>query len=256
MIKLKSPKEIEKIKRASLIVAQALDLAATMMEPGIPTSEVDHAVDAFIRSRGGRPAFKGYGDPRKPFPTATCISIDEEVVHGIPGSRKLETGMIVGVDVGVEIDGYFGDSARTYPIGEVSEEKKRLMAATRDALDLAIKTIVPNVTHLSDIGHAVQSRVEREGFSVVRDLVGHGIGQHLHEEPQIPNYGSPGRGVVLKPGMVLAIEPMINAGTYAVKVLRDGWTVVTVDGKPSAHYEHTVAILETGVERLTIANAN
>ena len=130
------------------------------------------------------------------------------------------------------------------------------MAATRDALDLAIKTIVPNVTHLSDIGHAVQSRVEREGFSVVRDLVGHGIGQHLHEEPQIPNYGSPGRGVVLKPGMVLAIEPMINAGTYAVKVLRDGWTVVTVDGKPSAHYEHTVAILETGVERLTIANAN
>ena len=255
MIKLKSPKEIDKIRRASVIVAQALDLAATMMEPGIPTIEIDRAIESFIRSKNGKPAFKGYGERSNPYPSSVCISIDEEVVHGIPGTRKLDRGMIVGVDIGVELDGYFGDSARTYAIGEISDEKKRLMAATKDALDLAIGIIVPNETKLSDIGHKVQTRVEREGFSVVRDLVGHGIGQQLHEDPQIPNYGMPGRGVTLKAGMTLAIEPMINAGTYAVKVLRDGWTVVTADGKPSAHFEHTVAITEAGAVRLTVSGA-
>ncbi len=253
MIKLKSPKEIDKIRKASVIVAEALDLAATMIAPGITTGEIDRAVEAYIRSRNGRPAFKGYGDRSHPFPAATCISIDEEVVHGIPGPRQLEPGTIVGIDIGVELDGYFGDSARTFAVGEISEEKQRLMTATLDALELAIAAIVPNESRLSDIGYTVQSRVEREGFSVVRDLVGHGIGKQLHEEPQVPNYGSPGRGVVLKPGMTLAIEPMINAGTYMVKVLRDGWTVVTADGKPSAHFEHTVAITETGTVRLTVS---
>ena len=252
MIYLKTPEEIEKIRRASEIVAECLNLAETMMVPGVATAEIDRAVEAHIRSRKARPAFKGYGLKTKPFPAATCISINEEVVHGIPGPRRLEAGMIVSVDVGVQCDGYYGDGAQTFAIGEVDEEKQRLLVATRDALEQTVDRIIPNVSRLSDIWHNIQIRVEADGFSVVRDLVGHGIGRNLHEEPQIPNYGVPGCGVVLKPGMVLAIEPMINAGTYAVKTLPDGWTVVTADGKPSAHFEYTVALKEHGAERLSV----
>ncbi|MDK9700225.1 MAG: type I methionyl aminopeptidase [bacterium] len=252
MIKLKTPKEIEKIRRAGNLVARCLELAGKMVEPGLPTIEIDRAIEALIRSSGGKPVFKGYGPRDNPFPSSTCISIDEEVVHGIPSARKLETGMIVGVDVGVELDGYIGDAARTFAVGEISDLKKRLMQATEESLAIAIDQIVPDVSHLSDIGYTVQTHVEARGFSVVRDLCGHGVGQKMHEDPQVPNYGQKGRGVILRPGIVIAIEPMINAGTYAVKVLKDGWTVVTADGKPSAHFEHTVAITEQGPQRLTI----
>ncbi|MCX7835380.1 MAG: type I methionyl aminopeptidase [bacterium] len=250
-IKLKTPDEVKKIRRASQIVAKCLKFVSSLMVEGITTKEIDQEIEAFILREGGKPAFKGYGNPLNPFPFASCISIDNVVVHGIPSDQKLLRGMIVGIDVGVEVDGFFGDAAYTFAVGKISPDKQKLLDVTELALNEAIKQIKPNQSRLSDIGATVQSIVEQNGFSVVRDLVGHGIGKSLHEEPQVPNYGNYGFGPILQTGMTLAIEPMINMGTYEVKTLADGWTVVTIDGKPSAHFEHTVYIGKDCVEILT-----
>ncbi|MBN1541206.1 type I methionyl aminopeptidase [candidate division KSB1 bacterium] len=240
MIAIRNAIEIEKIGRSARIVGGALKLAGSLLKPGIRTREIDKEVEEYIRSKGARPAFKGFHG----FPAATCISIDEEVVHGIPGDKTLQSGQIVSIDIGVELDGYYGDAAQTFAVGEVSEEKKKLMQVTREALTLGIEQAREG-NRLYDIGYAIQQKVESEGFSVVRDLVGHGIGQELHEPPQIPNYGRRNKGARLVKGMVFAIEPMVNVGTWEVITREDEWTVVTADGKPSAHYEHTIAITES-----------
>ncbi len=212
------------------------------MVPGTLDRDVDQLIESRIRSRGAKPAFKGYKGPEgTPFPASSCISIDAEVVHGIPGNRILQSGQIVGLDIGVELDGYYGDCARTFLIGDVGEEIKRLVAVTRECLDKGIsKTRVGN--RLSDVSHAIQTWAEGKGYSVVRELSGHGVGKALHEEPQIPNFGLPGRGPKLLPGMTLAIEPMINLGTRDVTTCGDGWTVTTADGLPSAHWEETIVV--------------
>jgi methionyl aminopeptidase len=212
--------------------------------------ELDHEIDRFIRSFGGRPAFKGYKVNGKVFPASSCISVEAEVVHGIPGPRKLKAGEIVSVDVGVEYNNFFGDAAKTYAIGQIDALRQRLMKTTWESLYEGIaKARARN--RLNDISHAIQKYVESAGFSVVRDLVGHGVGRHLHEEPQIPNYGKPNEGPKLKAGMVLAIEPMVNAGRYEVVTASDDWTVVTADKQPSAHFEHTIVIREGEAEILT-----
>lgn len=251
-IRLKTLEEVSKIRTASKIVAKCLKEIGSLIREGVTTKEIDQEIEKIIISEGGRPAFKGYGNPANPFPFSSCISIDEVVVHGLPSNRKLKQGMIVGVDVGVEYDGFFGDAAYTFAVGNISNEKQKLLSVTQLALEEAISQIKPNQSRLSDIGATVQRIVEANGFSVVRDLVGHGIGRNLHEEPQIPNYGKPGFGPILQTGMTLAIEPMINIGTYEVKTLSDGWTVVTADGKPSAHFEHTIYIGKDCVEKLTV----
>ncbi|HPR88530.1 MAG TPA: type I methionyl aminopeptidase [bacterium] len=247
MITIRSEKEIELIRQSGRILAGALRLAESRIAAGLVTGELDTEIAAYIRAQGGTPAFKGYNG----YPANTCISIDAQVVHGIPGHRALQEGEIVSVDVGVLLHGYYSDAARTFAVGAVDAEKQRLMQVTRASLDKGIAAAIEG-NRLSDIGHAVQSHVEAAGFSVVRDLVGHGIGQAMHEEPQIPNYGVPGQGPRLKEGMVLAIEPMVNAGGWQVRTLEDGWTVVTADSKPSAHYEHTVAIRKGAAEILTL----
>jgi methionyl aminopeptidase len=247
MIAIRSEREIELIRLSGRILAGALRLAEGLIAAGISTGELDDEIAAFIRAQGGTPAFKGYNG----YPANSCISIDDQVVHGIPGKRTLKEGEIVSVDVGVLLQGYYSDAARTFRVGAVSELKERLMQVTRESLEKGIAAAVDG-NRLSDIGHAVQSHVEAAGFSVVRDLVGHGIGQAIHEEPQIPNYGTPGQGPRLKSGMVFAIEPMVNAGSWQVKTLDDRWTVVTSDGKPSAHYEHTVVIRKGTAEILTL----
>ncbi|RMF07877.1 MAG: type I methionyl aminopeptidase [Candidatus Neomarinimicrobiota bacterium] len=241
MVRIRSPREIALIEAANQIVARTLDMLEEHIQPGVSLLELDRLAEDFIRSQGARPAFKGYMG----FPASLCISVDDEVVHGIPSKRTLEAGQIVGVDCGAEKDGYFGDSARTFPVGEVSPEKQQLMAVTRASLYKGIEQAVPG-NFVSDIGHAVQSHVESYGYSVVRELVGHGIGTELHEDPQVPNYGAPKQGLRLKEGMCLAIEPMINAGRKEVYTASDGWTVRTRDGYPSAHFEHTIAIEKTG----------
>jgi methionyl aminopeptidase len=246
MIAIRSPREIEHIKRSCRIVVEAFGVVEKLMKPRVRTSEVDSEVEEFILSRGARPAFKGF----QGYPANICISIDNQVVHGIPGRRKLERGQIVSVDIGVELEGYYGDGAKTFPIGEVSEEKKRLMAVTRKALYEGIKAAQEG-NRLSDISYAVQFTVEDAHFSVVRDLVGHGIGRMLHEDPQIPNFGKPHQGPRLRAGMVLAIEPMVNLGDYLVRTIDDDWTVETVDGLPSAHFEHTVVVNKGEPEILT-----
>lgn len=251
-VTIKSPREIELIKESSKIVAEVIALVGSRIKAGIYTKELDELAERYIRSRGATPAFKGYGhDKKNLFPASLCISVDEEVVHGIPNGRKLEEGQIVSIDVGVKKDGYYGDSARTFAVGRISEEKQRLMRVTEESLYKGIEqAIVGN--HIHDVSFAVQKYVEANGFSVVRDLVGHGVGKSLHEEPAIPNYGDPGTGVKLKEGMVLAIEPMVNAGTYKVEYdAGDGWTVRTADRKPSAHYEHTVVVRKGEAEILT-----
>lgn len=250
MILVKSKKEIEHIRESSRIVAEVLDLIEGMIRPGITTGELDKAAEDHIRSRGGTPAFKGYGPRENPFPAALCTSVDSEVVHGIPGSRVLNEGEILSVDVGVKKNGYYGDAARSFRVGTVSPEKDRLMKVTREALAKGIEQARPG-NHVEDISHAIQTHVEANGFSVVRDLVGHGVGKKLHEEPSVPNFGKRGRGELLKNGMTLAIEPMVNAGTWEVRFLTDGWTVVTLDGQPSAHFEHTIAIVDGNPEVLT-----
>jgi methionyl aminopeptidase len=245
-IALRSPEEIALIARSAQIVREALDLAGERVAPGVTTEEIDAALDALIRKRGGRPAFKGY----RGYPASVCASVNHEVVHGIPGERVLQEGEIVSVDVGVACDGYYADSARTYAVGRVSAEREVLMAGTRSALEAGIAQAAPG-KRVGDISHAIQEHVESLGFTVVRQLVGHGVGQSLHEEPQVPNYGRPGTGPRLAPGMVLAIEPMVNVGGPEVEWLSDRWTVVTADRSDSAHFEHTVAVTESGPHVLT-----
>lgn len=246
MILLKSEREIRCMREAGRIVALALDAVGKVVEPGITTQELDEVARRTIVEHGARPAFKGlYG-----FPANICVSVNCEVVHGIPGSRKLAEGDIVSVDCGAEIGGFNGDSAITIPVGTVSPEIARLIEETRNALYKGIEQAIAG-NRVGAISHAVQTYAEKAGFGVVREYVGHGIGRSMHEEPEVPNFGFADRGPLLKAGMVLAIEPMINLGARAVKSTDDGWTVVTRDGKPSAHFEHTVAIMPDGPEILT-----
>lgn len=235
------------MREAGRVTARALRVVASAVAPGVTTADLDAAAEAVIRDAGAVPAFKGYHG----FPATLCTSVDGEVVHGIPGPRVLREGEIVSVDCGAIIDGYYGDSAMTFPVGEVPPEARRLMDVTRASLEAGIARCVPGM-RLHDISAAVQTVAEDAGFSVVREYVGHGIGRAMHEDPQVPNYGKAGTGPTLRPGMVLAIEPMVNAGRPDVRSLSDGWTVVTADGSLSAHFEHTVAITESGPMVLTL----
>lgn len=246
MIEIKSISQLESMRAAGRVVAGTLERLQAAVAPGVATAALDTLARDVIAALGGSPAFKGY----RGYPAHLCTSVNEEVVHGIPGRRVLKPGDIVGLDVGACVDGYYADAAITVPVGEASEEARRLIAVTREALGQGIAMAVPG-RRLSDISHAIQAWVESKGFSVVREFVGHGIGAQLHEAPQIPNYGPPGTGPVLKAGMVLAIEPMVNAGGAEVEVLGDGWTAVTRDQRLSAHFEHTVAVTEHGPEILT-----
>ncbi len=246
MITCKSEREIAYMREAGRVVARTHAMLAKAVKAGVTTAELDRLAEDFIVRSGARPAFKGlYG-----FPYTICASVNEEVVHGFPGLRKLENGDIISIDIGAEINGYFGDSAVTYPVGDISSEAARLLKVTEESLYKGIeKARVGN--RLSDISHAVQTCAESYGFSVVRDYVGHGIGKKPHEDPQVPNFGRPGRGPRLKKGMTLAIEPMVNAGTYEVQTLSNNWTVVSLDAKLSAHFEHTIAITDNEPEILT-----
>lgn len=241
MIYIRSKDEIYKIWESNKIVYETLQMLGKEIKPGVKTKRLDKLAEEFIHNKGGRPAFKGYNG----YPATICTSIDEQVVHGIPSNRELRDGEILSIDVGAEKNGYYGDSAYTYAVGEVEPIKKKLMNITQESLYKGIAMANPG-NRLSDIGNAVQTHVESHGFSVVRVLVGHGIGRELHEHPEVPNYGEPGKGPTLKTGMCIAIEPMVNVGTYNVFTLDDGWTVVTADKKPSAHYEHTITITEDG----------
>ena len=248
MIALRSPDEIRAIGRAGRILADLHTAIEPRVVPGTTTAELDRFAEDFIRSHeGAEPAFKGlYG-----FPASLCTSVNEEVVHGIPSGRRLKVGDIVSVDAGVKLDGWFADAARTFPVGDVDERTARLLQVTRDALLAGIEHARAG-NRLGDIGHAIQQIAEAAGFGVVRDLVGHGIGREPHEEPQVPNYGRPGRGLRLQPGLVLAIEPMVNAGQIGIRTLSDRWTVVSADGSRSAHFEQTVAITEGDPLVLTV----
>ncbi|MHB1419578.1 MAG: type I methionyl aminopeptidase [Bacillota bacterium] len=246
MIILKSDRELQYLKDAGRIVAEAHQEMEKAVAPGTTTKELDQIAEACIQRRGAIPAFKGY----RGFPASICASINEEVVHGIPGLRKLKNGDIISIDIGAVINGYYGDAAVTLPVGEVTTEIEKLLSVTRESLMIGIdQAKVGN--RLSDISHAIQNHVEINGFSVVRDYVGHGIGRSMHEEPQIPNFGKPGNGPRLKPGLTLAIEPMVNMGTHEVATKSDHWTVVTRDNSCSAHFEHTIAVTESGPEILT-----
>jgi methionyl aminopeptidase len=247
VIELKSAREIGLMRRAGHILADVVERLRGSVKSGMSTLEIDEDVEGFIRSQGARPAFKGY----RGFPATVCISINEEVVHGIPSAhRRVEEGDIVGLDLGCIVDGYYADCAFTLAVGEVPSRVRELLDVTRQSLEAGIAECRPG-RRLSDVSHAIQSHVERHGFSVVRAFVGHGIGRALHEEPQVPNFGDPGRGPQLKPGMVLAIEPMVTMGSWEVKILDDGWTAVTRDGSLAAHFEHTIAVTEAGPEVLT-----
>jgi len=247
VIIIKSSREIEQLKRTNAIVVEVFQKLKKVISSGITTMELDQIAEEIILSKGATPAFKGY----RGFPATLCISINEEVVHGIPNQRRLKEGDIVSLDVGANLNGYFGDGAITLPVGEVDQTAQRLLEVTERALYIGIEEArVGN--RLFDISYAIQTWVESHGFSVVRDFVGHGIGMALHEEPQIPNFGVPHQGPRLERGMVFALEPMVNEGTYEVKILSDGWTVVTTDGKRSAHFEHTIAITDGVPEILTI----
>jgi methionyl aminopeptidase len=249
MISLKSDREIGLMRKAGGIVAQILqEISEMATKPGISTGELDRYAELRCKELKAIPAFKGYHG----FPACVCISVNDEVVHGIPSNKRiLKEGDIVGLDFGVVYDGWYGDSARTVAVGQVAESSQKLLDVTRESLMKGIEQCVEG-NRVFDIGHAVQNYVEGFGYSVVREFVGHGIGRALHEEPQVPNFGPKGKGVLLKPGMVLAIEPMINAGSHQVKVLKDGWTAVTVDRSLSAHFEHTVAVTSRGPEILTV----
>jgi len=241
MIILKTPDEIALMAKASRVVAEALEVLKSATKPGVTTDELDRLAEGEIRSRGALPAFKGYRN----YPKTLCVSVNEQVVHGIPSKRVLKDGDIVGLDLGAIVGGFYGDSAVTIAVGRIDEKAATLVRVTEESLSLAIQQArVGN--RLSDISHAVQQHVEAAGYSVVTEFVGHGIGRQLHEEPQVPNYGKPGQGPRLQPGMVLAIEPMVNMGGSAVRVLDDRWTAVTVDGSLSAHFEHTIAIQPSG----------
>jgi methionyl aminopeptidase len=248
MIICKTPREIEIMREAGRIVALTHQELKKHIVPGITTKELDKLAEAFIRKCDAIPSFKGYNG----FIGSICASVNEELVHGIPGNRVLNNGDIISIDIGAEYNGYHGDSAWTYAVGSIDEETQRLLDVTEESLYKGLNEAKPG-DRLSNISHAIQTYVEANGFSVVREYVGHGIGQDLHEDPQIPHYGPPNKGPRLKPGMVLAVEPMVNAGSRYVKTLADDWTVVTVDGRMCAHFEHTVAITETGFEILTKA---
>lgn len=250
-IPVKTAREIALMRESGRIVAEVLALIGKKIRPGVRVIDLDRLAEEYIRSRGGEPAFKGYGhDAKNLFPGTLCISVDDQVVHGIPDGRVLKEGEIVSIDVGVRKTGYFGDAAMSFPVGAVTEEKRRLLQVTEESLYAGLAQACAG-NKLHDVSAAVQEHVEAAGFSVVRDLVGHGIGKSLHEEPAIPNYGMRGTGPVLQEGMVLAIEPMVNAGTSRVQVESDGWTVTTADGKPSAHFEHTVVVRQGEPEILT-----
>lgn len=248
MIVLKTGRELNIMKEACRISAGALQTAGKAVEPGVTTAELDRLAEEYIRSQGGEPNFKNY----EGYPATACISINNEVIHGIPSAkRKLRAGDIVSIDLGAKFDGYHGDNAATFACGDISEEAKRLMDATRESLYEGIKAARAG-GRVGDIGHAVQSYVEARGYTVVRQFVGHGVGTHLHEAPEVPNFGTPGRGVRLMPGMTIAIEPMVNSGAAGVEVQPDGWTVLTKDGSLSAHFEHTVAITADGPKIMTL----
>lgn len=248
MITIKSKSEIDKMRAAGAVVAAALAEVTSSIIPGKTTTlDLDNLAEAVIVGHGAIPSFKGY----RGYPAVICVSVNDEVVHGIPGVRRLEEGDIVGIDLGAILDGYHGDSAMTVAVGEVSDEAKKLMRITRESLFAGIKEAKVG-NRLGDISHAIQVHAEKNGFSVVRDLVGHGIGRNMHEDPQIPNYGKAGKGPILEEGMALAIEPMLNAGGYQIVVRPDNWTIVTKDGSNSAHFEHTVAITKHGPDILTL----
>ena len=247
-IVIKTAKEVEKMRRAGEIVREVLEAVRAMVKPGVTTLELEAVAEKLIEQRGAKPAFKGYHG----FPCVLCTSLNDQVVHGIPSAKTvLREGDILSVDCGAVIDGYYGDSAITIPVGKVAPTTQRLLDVTQKSLERAIETVRPGAM-LGDVGAAVQEMVEGEGFSVVKEFVGHGIGTRMHEDPQIPNFGQRGRGVRLREGMVLAIEPMVNAGGDAVRVLKDGWTAVTEDGSLSAHFEHTVAVTKDGAAILTL----
>ncbi|HSE41013.1 MAG TPA: type I methionyl aminopeptidase [Acidobacteriota bacterium] len=247
MVIFKSQNEIDRIRKASQIVAWTLNVLEAHVQPGITTRELDQIAESEIRKAGAKPAFKGY----RGFPATLCVSINEEVVHGIPsGDRKLKEGDIVGLDLGCIWEDFYGDAARTYPVGKVTEESHRLLKITEESLMIGIDQARPG-NRIGDIGYAVQAHAEGNGYTVVRDFVGHGIGRNLHEDPQIPNYGNRGQGPRIKAGMVLAIEPMVCQGKADVEVLSDNWTAVTKDGSLAAHFEHSVAITENGPEILS-----
>lgn len=237
MIILKSQEEIEKIALSCRIVAKTLDYLRDKVNPGITTKEIERLAEDFIRVNNAMPAFKGY----KGYPASICASVNNEVIHGIPSNRVLEEGDILGIDLGVYKDGFYGDAAYTFPVGKVDSKVERLLRVTEEALNIGIEKARED-KRVSDISHSIQKHVETNGFSVVRAFVGHGIGRNLHEDPQIPNFGSPGRGPRLRSGMTLAIEPMVNEGGHEVVVIDDGWTAITLDGKLSAHFEHTILV--------------
>jgi methionyl aminopeptidase len=251
MIKLKSREEIDRMRAASAVVAEVLAVLRERVKPGVSTAELDTLAEQLTRRRGAVPAFKGYEVGGRVFPASVCISINDEVVHGIPSvDRVLHDGDIVGLDFGVSLEGYYGDAAATVPVGRVSDEAERLMSTTAAALQAGIEAARAGA-HVGDISGAIQDVAEAGGYSLVREFVGHGIGRAMHEAPQVPNYGPPGKGLVLQPGMVIAIEPQVNLGCAGVRILDDGWTAVTLDGRWSAHFEHTVAVTPTGHEVLT-----
>jgi methionyl aminopeptidase len=250
MIHLKAPEEIEIMDRANRIVHAVLDRLGEELAPGVVLRDLDRLAESLTLQMGGKPAFKGYGG----FPASVCISVNDEVVHGIPGPRVIQPGDLVSLDFGVIVDGYYGDAARTFPVGDVDPEGVRLLTVTRTSLEKGVEQVRVG-SRVSDVSHAVQEYAESHGYSVVRDYVGHGIGRALHEEPQVPNFGEPGRGPRLQVGMVLAIEPMINEGGHGVTVDEDGWTVRTADGKRSAHFEYSVAVTANGPRILGIEGA-
>ncbi|MGM0472345.1 MAG: type I methionyl aminopeptidase [Bacillota bacterium] len=246
MIVRKSERQLNLMREVNKLVAKTHAFLAEKVKPGITTAEIDRLAEEFIRDHDAEPAFKGY----RGFPSTVCVAINEQVVHGIPSADQLKSGDIIGLDLGAKKNGYYGDAARTLAVGEVSETAQKLMQITEESLLLGIKEAVAG-NRLSDISHAIQTHVEAAGFSVVRQFVGHGIGNEMHESPQIPNYGPPGKGPRLKPGMTLAIEPMVNVGGHQVETLEDDWTVVTEDDELSAHFEHTIAVTEGEPEILT-----
>ena len=251
MVFKRSESEIKMISKSCQIVADTIDMLTEFVVPGALISDLDKKAENYIISRGARPAFKGYMG----FPSTLCVSIEDAVVHGIPRDIELVEGQIVGIDCGAELNGFYGDHAKTFSVGKISNEKKKLMEITEQSLYKGIDKAVPG-NYVGDIGHAVQTHAESNGFSVVRELVGHGIGESLHEEPQVPNYGLPNQGYKLHSGMCIAIEPMINLGKREIYTAKDGWTILTVDGKASAHFEHTIAITEDGPEILSKVSYN
>ena len=251
MVHKRSENEIKMISKSCQIVADTINMLSEFVVPGALISDLDKKAENFITSLGARPAFKGYMG----FPSTLCISIEDAVVHGIPGNIELKEGQIVGIDCGAELNGYYGDHAKTFSVGKISREKKELMKITEESLYKGIEKAVPG-NFVGDIGYAVQTHAESNGFSVVRELVGHGIGENLHEEPQVPNYGTPSQGYKLHAGMCIAIEPMINLGGREIYTAKDGWTILTADGKASAHFEHTIAILDDGPKILSKVSYN